>query len=202
MLTSLDEAQLRETGVDRPVLDQVVHLARLAQDSGLDGVVASPHEIAAIRARVRPGLSHRHARHPASDRPAGHGRSGAHAWDRRKPWRRARRYLVVGRPITAAADPRAAAEQWPPTSPTRLDRPAAQRSLTLTLYSKPGCHLCEEFRALLDELQPDFGFALEEIDITRDADALRALSVRDSGGADGGHEIARGRISERDLCVC
>lgn len=62
VLTSLDAAQLRETGMDRAVIDDVAHLARLAQDSGLDGVVASPQEIAAMRA----GFSDRHARHPAT----------------------------------------------------------------------------------------------------------------------------------------
>ena len=69
----------------------------------------------------------------------------------------------------------------------------------LTLYSKPGCHLCEELRRLLDELQPDLGFALEEIDITLDP-ALFARYRHDIpvllAGCD---EIARGRITEREL---
>jgi orotidine-5'-phosphate decarboxylase len=50
VLTSLDQAQLREIGIDRPVIEHVVTLARLAQEAGLDGVVASPQEITAIRA--------------------------------------------------------------------------------------------------------------------------------------------------------
>lgn len=69
----------------------------------------------------------------------------------------------------------------------------------LTLYTKPGCHLCEELRRLLDDIQPDVRFALEEIDITRDP-ALFARYRHDIpvllAGAD---EIGRGRISERDL---
>jgi glutaredoxin len=71
--------------------------------------------------------------------------------------------------------------------------------VTLTLYSKPGCHLCEEARALLDELQPRYGFAIEEIDIASDS-ALYAryrydipVLLRD------GTEIARGRITDREL---
>ena len=54
VLTSLDETQLRETGVTAALLDHVVHLAALAQQSGLDGVVASPQEIVAIRRACGP----------------------------------------------------------------------------------------------------------------------------------------------------
>ncbi len=110
VLTSLDAAQLHETGIERPVLDQVIHLARLAQDSGLDGVVASPLEIAAIRAAcgpdfliVTPGIRPHDASSAGDDQartmgPAEAIETGAS-------------FLVVGRPITAAADPRAAANQ-------------------------------------------------------------------------------------------
>src|SRR5688500_3877559 len=44
VLTSMDDASLRDTGVSRPLLDQVVALARMAEEAGLQGVVASPHE--------------------------------------------------------------------------------------------------------------------------------------------------------------
>ena len=49
VLTSMDDTTLADIGVTRGMLDQVVHLARLAKDSGLDGVVASPQEVKAIR---------------------------------------------------------------------------------------------------------------------------------------------------------
>lgn len=117
VLTSLDQAALGEMGTTRSVLDQVVHLARLAQDAGLDGVVASPHEVRAIRAAcgdrfltVIPGI-----------RPASQGRETTGS-GQRGPDDQARTmgpaeaieagasYLVIGRPITAAPNPRAAAE--------------------------------------------------------------------------------------------
>ena len=108
VLTSMNDAALAEVGTTRPVLEQVVHLARLAQQAGLDGVVASPLEIAAIREAcgrdfviVTPGI--RPAAQQGTDdqartlTPAQAVEAGA-------------TYLVVGRPITGAADPRAAAE--------------------------------------------------------------------------------------------
>jgi orotidine-5'-phosphate decarboxylase len=108
VLTSMDEETLRATGVQRPVLDQVVSLARMTQEAGLDGVVASPQETAAIRAAcgpdfsiVTPGIRGASAGREHHDQtrvmgPADAVRSGAS-------------YIVVGRPIIGAADPRAAA---------------------------------------------------------------------------------------------
>lgn len=108
VLTSMDEGGLRETGVERPVLDQVVTLARMAKGAGLQGVVASPHETASIRAAcgpefavVTPGIRGAAAAGTKDDQvrtmgPAEAVRAGAS-------------YIVVGRPIIAARDPRAAA---------------------------------------------------------------------------------------------
>jgi glutaredoxin len=71
--------------------------------------------------------------------------------------------------------------------------------VTLTLYSKPGCHLCEEVRALLDELQPEHGFALTEIDITQSEHLFARYRYDIPVLLKEGREIARGRISDREL---
>ena len=109
VLTSMTDAALKEIGVSTPMLDQVVHLAELARSSGLDGVVASPQEVRAIRHAcgpdfliVTPGI--RPADQQGKDdqartmTPAEAIEAGA-------------THLVIGRPITGAPDPRAAAEK-------------------------------------------------------------------------------------------
>jgi glutaredoxin len=73
--------------------------------------------------------------------------------------------------------------------------------VTLTLYSKPECHLCEELRARLDELQPAIGFTLEEIDITRDAPLYARYRFEIPVLLRDGKEIARGRINDRELVL-
>lgn len=70
---------------------------------------------------------------------------------------------------------------------------------TLTLYSKPGCHLCEDVRALLDELQPERGFVLEEIDITTRDELFARYRYEIPVVLKDGVEIARGRIDEGQL---
>ncbi len=107
VLTSINDQILTEVGVDHGVGEQVQKLARLAEASGMDGVVASPREITAIRRAVTRDdflivtPSVRAAGEEKSDQkrtmtPAEAVGAGAN-------------YIVVGRPITGAPDPRAAA---------------------------------------------------------------------------------------------
>ena len=115
VLTSMNDAALREVGVPAAMMEQVVHLAKLAQASGIDGVVASPQETRAIRDAcgpdfqiVTPGI--RPADQQGKDdqartlTPAEAMAAGAS-------------YLVIGRPITAAPNPRQAAESIAATLP-------------------------------------------------------------------------------------
>jgi orotidine-5'-phosphate decarboxylase len=115
VLTSMTDAALGEVSVTRPMLDQVVHLAKLAKASGLDGVVASPQETRAIRNAcgadfqiVTPGirLADQHGKDDQARTltPAEAMSAGA-------------TYLVIGRPITGAPDPRQAAERIAATLP-------------------------------------------------------------------------------------
>ena len=71
--------------------------------------------------------------------------------------------------------------------------------MTLTLYSKPGCHLCEDLRAALDELQPEYDFTLAEIDITCDDTLFARYRYEIPVLLKDGKEIARGRITDREL---
>ena len=106
VLTSLSDTALLEIGVNRSMERQVEEMAVLAERAGLDGVVASPHELRILRQRfpsmtiVTPGI--RASAAPADDQ--------SRTLSARDAIAAGATYLVVGRPIIAAADPRKAAE--------------------------------------------------------------------------------------------
>ncbi len=109
VLTSMDKTDLADVGITSELGPEVVRLAALAQDSGLDGIVASPHEIRLIRECITaerfiiltPGIRPAWFEHGDQKRiatPADAIRDGAD-------------FIVVGRAITDSPAPRAAAER-------------------------------------------------------------------------------------------
>jgi len=110
VLTSFDEHSLVSIGVARPVIDQVEALARLAQQTGLDGVVASPQELPRLRAVCGPDLILVTPGIRASGGDLRPRDDQARAMTAAEAIRTGASYIVIGRPIIAAPDPRAAAE--------------------------------------------------------------------------------------------
>jgi orotidine-5'-phosphate decarboxylase len=106
VLTSLDEAALRSIGVDTTPAEQVLRLGRLAVEAGADGLVCSPLEVAMLRQALGPAVK----LVVPGIRP-----DGAEAGDQARTMTPARAvaagadWIVVGRPITGAAEPGAAA---------------------------------------------------------------------------------------------
>ncbi len=108
VLTSMEDEQWEALGSKRTIAEQVIALAKLTKSAGLDGVVASSQEAALIRAAcgegfkiVTPGI-----------RPFGSASDDqARIMTPAKALAAGADHLVVGRPITAALDPRRAAEE-------------------------------------------------------------------------------------------
>ena len=123
VLTSMTDHALTEIGIARSMLGQVVHLAQLAKEAGLDGVVASPQEVTAIRSAcgadfqiVTPGIR---PLQPGSGQAADQqGKDDqARTLTPAEAMTAGASFLVIGRPITAAANPREAAEKIAATLP-------------------------------------------------------------------------------------
>jgi orotidine-5'-phosphate decarboxylase len=108
-LTSSDETVLSETGIKAPPSEQVLRLARLAAEAGMDGVVSSPQETLAIKAAfqdrdllvVTPGIRSSNATPDDQRRVTTLGQAIAAGSD----------YVVIGRPITGSAHRVAAVEK-------------------------------------------------------------------------------------------
>jgi orotidine-5'-phosphate decarboxylase len=107
VLTSYDDADLAAAGYDFTVAELVAERAAQARDIGVDGLVCSAEEAASLRPLVGPGM----ALVTPGIRPA-----GAERGDQKRIMTPAAAiaagadYLVVGRPVVAAADPKAAAQ--------------------------------------------------------------------------------------------
>ena len=72
-------------------------------------------------------------------------------------------------------------------------------SARVTLYSKPGCHLCADVRALLDEIQHSYQFVIDEIDITSDDELFTRYRYEIPVLLIDGDEVGRGLLAERDV---
>ncbi len=109
LLTSLDEGDMAATGIGGSAHDQVMRLADLAHASGLDGIVCSGHEVAAVHSQWKDGFFVVPGLRPADP----HSRQGHGDQKRTVTPRQARdagaSVLVIGRPIARAEDPVAAA---------------------------------------------------------------------------------------------
>jgi orotidine-5'-phosphate decarboxylase len=123
VLTNLDVADLRQQGINASPSEIALRRARLARDAGCHGIVASGLEAAAVRAVVGPS---RAVVTPGIRLPGGSAGDQARIATPGEAIAAGADYLVVGRPITAAADPLAAGAAFlqhiaasPATSPMR-----------------------------------------------------------------------------------
>ena len=108
VLTSMDQQQLRNIGIQHSAAQQVANLADVAKQSGMDGVVCSVHESQAVRERwqqamiVTPGIRMKNSKSDDQSRiatPEQARQAGSN-------------YIVVGRPITQATDPVLALDEY------------------------------------------------------------------------------------------
>jgi orotidine-5'-phosphate decarboxylase len=109
VLTSLSAPDLDELGIHGGPEESVIRLAKLAQAAGVDGVVASAKEIEAIRRACGPSFV---VITPGIRMPAGASNDQARVATPGAAIQAGASFLVVGRPITRAADPAAAAEEF------------------------------------------------------------------------------------------
>lgn len=110
VLTSIDEDIWRDLGVKRDIKGQTIHLAQLSHRAGLDGVVASARDISAIRTNLgdsfiilSPGIRPEWVNLSEDDQKR--------FMPPKEAVERGCDYIVLGRPITEARDPRQAAER-------------------------------------------------------------------------------------------
>ena len=106
LLTSIDSHALRVLGVDQQPADIVLRLASVAVEAGARAIVCSPHEVAAVRREVGPGIA---LITPGVRLEGGEAQDQARVATPAQALADGADLLVIGRPITGAADPGAAA---------------------------------------------------------------------------------------------
>lgn len=106
LLTSMDENDMKATGITGQPSDQVLRLAELAQAAGLDGIVCSGHEIAAVHKQWKDGFFVVPGLRPVDGKPSADQKRTVTPRDARDA---GASVLVIGRPISRAEDPLAAA---------------------------------------------------------------------------------------------
>lgn len=109
VLTSLDGADLAATGVSGAPHDQVLRLADLAAEAGLDGIVCSGHEVDEVHKRWKNGFFVVPGLRPADAAHSGLGGDQKRTVTPRQARNAGASVLVIGRPISRADDPVAAA---------------------------------------------------------------------------------------------
>ena len=171
-------------------------------------MVASPQEIALIRNRcgktfeiVTPGIR------GASDDKADQRRTMTAA----EALSAGASYLVVGRPIITAADPRAAAERIDAECRAASDKRSVVRArrgasaiiktsmIALTIYSRPGCHLCDDMKAVVRSVARTVPLSLDEVDISTDPALEAQYGLEIPVLMVEGTKAAKYRIGEEEL---
>ncbi len=110
VLTSLDEENLKAVGWEGPIADHAARLAGLAQEAGMDGVVASPREIIPIRQRCRaPFVIVTHGIRPALAPTPGDDQK--RVMTAKEAIAAGADYIVIGRPVRLAPDPAVAMDR-------------------------------------------------------------------------------------------
>jgi orotidine-5'-phosphate decarboxylase len=109
VLTSLDRSDLEEQGVSLAPADLVLRRAQLAKEAGFDGVIASGQEAAAVRAELGPAFL---IITPGIRLPGADSGDQSRVATPEDALRAGADHLVVGRPINAAEDPKAAANAF------------------------------------------------------------------------------------------
>jgi orotidine-5'-phosphate decarboxylase len=107
VLTSLNDAGLAEVGIARPMTQQVVVMAKLAEECGIAGVVCSPQEIQLVRRAVGPNFK---IVTPGIRMPGQSANDQQRLATPQEALTSGADYIVVGRAVTAAPDPRVALE--------------------------------------------------------------------------------------------